>query len=292
MKMPKRAVQHISETASYKIFCNSIPNNWIIREVSERDYGIDCYVELVDKNNSLTGHLISFQLKSQATIKWSKKRPDIYNFPAIDIGTINYWYFFAVPVFVCLIDLEDSKVYFMPVRTFVRRNFEKFITQDNLSFRFNKRLELNSPDGIPAFLVSYFKDLKINAFERNAITFITHYEQYQEFIESNIGRDCFMGVESDRILYLKHMYNNMGFLCNQLNIKWNIKPVAEFEKKSQKIFGDCYRIYEQQMSEIATLLADKLRPILLSLKEVICEQEAGYWLRINNDLFNHMFNMR
>jgi len=292
MKMPKRAIQHISETASFKIFSKCIPNNWIIREVTERDYGIDCYVELVDKRNCLTGHLISFQLKSQAEIKWSKKQANKYNFPAIDIGTVNYWYFFAVPVFICLVDIEISKVYFLPVRTFVRRNFEQFVNQDKLLFTFHKQLELSNDDGIPALLVSYFKDLKTNAFERNAITFITHYEQYQEFIESNIGSDCFMGVETDRILYLKHMYNNMGFLCNHLDLGWNIDQIAIFEKKSQEIFGTYYRIYEQQMSEIATLLAEKLQPILRSLKDVICEQEAGYWLRINNDLFNHMFNMR
>lgn len=291
MKMPKRAIQHVSETASYKIFSKKIPNNWIIREVTERDYGIDCYVELVDKNNCLTGHLISFQLKSQTNIKWSKKNPDFYNFPAIDIGTVNYWYLFAVPVFICLVDIGEEQVYFLPVRTFVRRNFKKYALQDKLSFRFSKKLELNAIDGIPALLFSYFNDLKINQFERNAITFIIHYQQYQDFVEMNVGRDCFLGVEIDRILYLKHMYNNLRSLSNYLNMEWRVEPVQEYEKSSQAIFGKIYRMYEQQMSEVVSLLGEMLLPTLLSLKKVICEEEDGYWLRVNNELFNYMFNM-
>lgn len=291
MKMPKRAKQHVSETASYKIFSNKIPNNWIIREVTERDYGIDCYVELVDRENCLTGHLISFQLKSKTTITWSKKNPDYFNFPAIDIDTVNYWYFFSVPVFICLIDISEEQVYFLPVRTFVRRNFKKFALQDKLSFRFCKKLELSTTNGIPTLVGLYFNDLKIQQFEHDAITFITHYQQYQDFVEANVGRDCFLGVEIDRILYLKHMFNNLKSLSHYLNIKWEINPVQEYEEKSQEIFGKYYRMYEQQMSEIATLLGERLLPILLALKNVICEEEDGYWLRINSELFNYMFNM-
>ncbi|WP_165835406.1 hypothetical protein [Chryseobacterium viscerum] len=51
MKLPKRVPQHISETASFKLFSSNIPDNWIIRDITERDYGIDCYLELVNENN-------------------------------------------------------------------------------------------------------------------------------------------------------------------------------------------------------------------------------------------------
>lgn len=49
MKYPERIDKHITESSSYKIFSNAIPDNWIVREVTERDYGIDCYVEIVKK---------------------------------------------------------------------------------------------------------------------------------------------------------------------------------------------------------------------------------------------------
>jgi hypothetical protein len=34
-----------------------MPEAWIIRETTERDYGIDMYVELVGKDQSLAGHV-------------------------------------------------------------------------------------------------------------------------------------------------------------------------------------------------------------------------------------------
>lgn len=63
MKLPKRVPQHISETASFKLFSSKIPDNWIIRDITERDYGIDCYLELVNDNNELSGELALIQLK-------------------------------------------------------------------------------------------------------------------------------------------------------------------------------------------------------------------------------------
>lgn len=97
MKLPKRVPQHISETASFKLFSSKIPDNWIIRDITERDYGIDCYLELVNDNNELSGELALIQLKSRQTIPWTKE--DYYTLTGVDITTSNYWFKFAVPVF-------------------------------------------------------------------------------------------------------------------------------------------------------------------------------------------------
>ena len=46
MKYPNRVPTHIAETRSWKILYEQVPDEWIIRQVTERDYGIDCFVEL------------------------------------------------------------------------------------------------------------------------------------------------------------------------------------------------------------------------------------------------------
>jgi hypothetical protein len=51
MKFPQRSQQHISETKSFKIFSSKIPDNWLVREITERDYGVDCYIEIVNNKN-------------------------------------------------------------------------------------------------------------------------------------------------------------------------------------------------------------------------------------------------
>jgi hypothetical protein len=124
MKLPKRVSQHISETASFKLFSSKIPNNWIIRDVTERDYGIDCYLELVNDKNELTGDLALVQLKSRESIPWTKDQN--YILTGIDIATTNYWNNFPVPVFIFLTDLVNQELYFLPVHRYIKKNWFLF----------------------------------------------------------------------------------------------------------------------------------------------------------------------
>ena len=73
MKLTTRPTQHTSVTASFQLFSSIVPDNWIIREVTARDYGIDCYLELVDEDNNLTSDLVLIQWKSRENIKWTKE---------------------------------------------------------------------------------------------------------------------------------------------------------------------------------------------------------------------------
>ena len=88
MQLPDRIPNHIKETTSFKIFSNHIPDNWIIRDVTERDYGVDCYVEIVNDKNQLTGDLASIQLKSTEEIDWNLD--DTLLFSKVKISTSNY----------------------------------------------------------------------------------------------------------------------------------------------------------------------------------------------------------
>jgi hypothetical protein len=56
--------------------------------VTERDYGIDCYVELVNEKNQLTGDLASIQLKSKENINWNLD--NTLTISNIKISTSNY----------------------------------------------------------------------------------------------------------------------------------------------------------------------------------------------------------
>lgn len=52
LKYPKRDPNHIRETAGYKISNSNIPSEWMIIDATERDYGMDCYIELDDKETA------------------------------------------------------------------------------------------------------------------------------------------------------------------------------------------------------------------------------------------------
>src|ERR1035441_4782125 len=70
MRLPKRSDQHIAESQSMTILRSHMPQNWIIRETTERDYGVDLYVELVGPKNLLSGNLVALQLKAKNTFKF------------------------------------------------------------------------------------------------------------------------------------------------------------------------------------------------------------------------------
>jgi hypothetical protein len=292
MELPKRSSKHITETASFKIFNEKIPNNWVLREVTERDYGLDCYIELVNKNDYLTGHLVSIQIKGRNGVKWNKTNPNKFTLTGINISTTNYWCNFSVPVLLCLVDIKAREVFCLPVKTYIRRHFSKYADQKSFNYRFDKRLILDGSSGLSNLVHFYFRDLRLDRFENNAITFITHYEKYSEFINSNLNRDCFMGVETNRILYLKHVYNNLQFLCDYLGLAWEIESVESYEEKSQETFGASYDLYEQQMDEIVQKLEPKLSLLLLKLRDVVCAEESEYWLENNIQLFNLMLNVQ
>ncbi|QUI71425.1 DUF4365 domain-containing protein [Pseudoalteromonas sp. M8] len=288
MQLPKRDPKHVTETKSFKIFSRNIPDNWIIREVSERDYGIDCYIELVDNNDQVTGELISIQLKGIRTIKWTKS--DHYTFSGIKISTTNYWMKFPTPVFICLVDVDSEEVFFTPVKSTVRKNFYSYIKQDDFSYKVHKKDSL-SQLSLEAFLISYFTEKSWKSLELNINSFLSNCHRYKEFIEENIGRDYFMGVDIGRVMYLKVFFENIRFLCLHFQIEWKLKPINEYFKESQKAFGDHYDIHEHYIELIVKQLEEYLSLLALKIKDHVSIDEEEYWHAKDSQLFNLVINI-
>ncbi|MBN2790122.1 MAG: DUF4365 domain-containing protein [Candidatus Delongbacteria bacterium] len=286
MEFPKRVEQHITETSSFKIFNSAIPNSWIVREISERDYGIDCYIELVDSNNQVTGELISIQLKGMQSITWTKE--NYYTLSGIKLSTTNYWRFFPIPVFICLVDLNSKEIFFNAAKESIRRDFLTYSNQDVFSYKIEKKCKL-SISNIPNFIHSYYKEKLHNELQINIITFISHYHKYRNFIEENIGNDCFMGIEKSRLFYMKHLYNNTEFLCKYFQIPWDLKCFDEYIKISQSRYGNNYCLYEEQFEEISLKLNELLAPVILRIKNHITVEEKEYWAKNDFDLYNYLF---
>jgi len=290
MEFPKRAKQHISETTSYKIFALKVPNRWIIREITERDYGIDCYIEIVNDKLQVTGELISIQLKSREKIEWNVTEPTKWTLSGIDISTTNYWYNFSVPVFIFIVDQTTNEVFFQSVSDYIKLNYLEYQKQKIFSYKIDKNNLLEGEVGLKKFLHQYYKDKSRKEFEKNIVTFFANYKHYVDFFEENTNRDVFLGVETSRVLFARHFYNNIYFLSMYLGLNWNLSPFSDYEKKSQSIFGDDYDLYEQQLDEIIVNLNNMQLPILNLLKELITSAEKDYWLINDVKLFNFVLN--
>lgn len=114
---PVRADTHIYESRSLALLRRTLPSEWLIREVSERDYGLDVYVEIVGADKRLRGDLVAIQLKSQAKVKFSKSSlRTSATLHTVKRATLNYWLGMPIPVFLCLVCLSRECCYWVNIK--------------------------------------------------------------------------------------------------------------------------------------------------------------------------------
>tara|TARA_R110001592_G_scaffold26738_1_gene99811 strand:+ start:3466 stop:5385 length:1920 start_codon:yes stop_codon:yes gene_type:complete len=103
--MPKRPKQHQLEDLSRAKFQLCLPEKWVIRD-KDKDYGIDCEVELFDDEENSTGLLFYVQLKATA----SKKESEIFNVD-FKIDTLEYFKQLEIPVLLARYSQHLDKTY-------------------------------------------------------------------------------------------------------------------------------------------------------------------------------------
>jgi Domain of unknown function (DUF4365) len=290
MQYPKRIPQHIMESESFKIFNTSIPSLWILREISERDYGVDCFVELVPSNGNLVGDIAFLQMKSTKSISWQENN---YTFSGISNSTVNYWMGIQVPVFLCLVDLSARVTYFTNIKEQVRLDYDKFLDQKSFGFVFQQSRELNPGAGAQLFYSQYLRERHHHEFSYYFVSLLIHSQEYLDFIEMNTGRDFFMLVDEDQKLMMIHLFTSCEHVARQLGLEWSQMSIADRFQIDNKQYtnnpwaGD---LHESTMTDILS----NLRPVLIkALKksiEIVTETESSYWLEKDRILFHYCLN--
>lgn len=130
--MPKRPKQHQLEDLSRAKFQLCLPEEWVIRD-KDKDYGIDCEVELFDESENSTALLFYAQLKATA----SKKESEIFNVD-LKIDTLNYFKQLEIPVLLVRYSKHLDKTFVKWVNevdlTFAKKKAKTFrikIQKDN-----------------------------------------------------------------------------------------------------------------------------------------------------------------
>lgn len=284
MKLPQRQKQHISETASYKLFSSKIPDNWIVRDVTERDYGIDCYLELVNDNNELSGEIALIQLKSKQNIPWTKD--DTYTLNGIEISTTNYWYKFPIPVFIFLTDIQAQELFFISVDYVIKRNFDDYVKQDVFSYKIKRSYIFEGESGIFAFKFHFYYCSYRSRFERELVYFLSNLVNYHNFISEHWNRDLFFELENIEIVFLESMFKNYSFLCTYCNVDWKPFSFREIKEKTIEKWGVEYAngLYELEAAEIVQRLDQINKPLIKSIKQFL-HGEMSYWKFTNPSVY-------
>ena len=294
MKYPKRTSQHIKETASWKVLESKIPSNWIIRDLSERDYGIDAYIELVREDGSVTGELCSIQLKGTDEIKWHTD--DALNgqastFSGVSTTTVNYWMGLPVPVFLIVAELSEQRAFFVSVKDQIRDQYAKLQKQETLSFQLRGPFELGTGIGLYQFLAQYHREKYFAEFSRYVLGFISYWPNILEFIKEQQMRDVHLLVEEHIQLQFIHIQQMFQFLTNAFGIGPELNDINLIYEEDRTGWADGESLHQSTLVKHLPILEDSFFELLAKLQHLILDQQREFWTATNSVLYDAMLNL-
>ena len=287
--LPLRADNHIKETVGYKVLENLIPGEWIIRNVTERDYGIDCYIELVSQDKRLTGEIAFVQMKTTAAIEWRKS--DVgYKFYEVDRKTTNYLRNFKIPTYLFLVDLSTREMFFLSVKEFVQEHYKEYLENSTFAYEFFYNRDAFSKD---SFLENFRRNNQYEQFRNELQYFMSNIERYISFMMEHNNRDFFMQIEKEEMLFFESLERNICFLQKYFNTKNNLTPIEELVKKGNAMFGDNYEqtLFEQVLTDLFDEFKQSILEIITIITDLVTKKEHDYWFRERNYIYNYFDNL-
>ncbi len=284
MNLPIRADTHITESESRKVLAAKAPKTWLIRELNERDYGVDAYIEIclkMDEVNVVTGDFFLAQLKGTETaIKWlndTPPRPRYFTFSGTKQETVNYWMRLGVPVFLLVVECNTNRVFFANIKDQVRSRYSEFLGQGSFGFQMIEAAELGTSNGDRVLHCEYDLEKNFAEFQSKAVTLLCSWQKYLDFIEAKSGLDYHMEVEPEDELHFIHIYRTCNFLAAWLGIEWNIRPVNQLYIDEAANFGDIYALHNHTLNEVLPQINKKVIEILRELLKLVMVTERDYW---------------
>ena len=124
-----RVYQHIIDTMAIKTTLNSIPHHWVVRDLSERDYGVDLMIEIFRKAGSndkghhfydATGQVYYLQLKGTNSEFEYDEEQETLSYP-IDRSTLLYVEKFSTPFILFRVSVVagKEKVHFLWLQRYI-----------------------------------------------------------------------------------------------------------------------------------------------------------------------------
>jgi hypothetical protein len=108
--LPTRSSAHVTGEQAVLELRRSLPKRWIVREVGS-DYGIDCEIEIVDTDSSVTGAMLFAQVKGTDSIEESA-----LNIVQVKSSTVRYWMLLPLPVIIVRVTENPLGVLWLDVR--------------------------------------------------------------------------------------------------------------------------------------------------------------------------------
>jgi len=280
MKFPKRSEEHKIEAASWRLLQELAPDEWIVREVSERDYGIDAYIEVTTPAGDVTGNLISIQVKGVDKLDWKETESGVKTArsPSIKTTTASYWLYLPVPVFLFVAELSSRKIYYVSVKESIRSQFENLSKQDSLTFKLFDELNIESKVGAGLFDWFIARERAQPQFAFHVVNLLSHIESFVDFIVYNKARDCFMEVEANRHLQFRALYEACRNVSLYLDKEWKIESLEELYDRDQEHWKNSQvYLHEGTLDYVLRKLEAALPHCTKKALKLVSDTQAAYW---------------
>ena len=288
-ELPLRADNHIRESAGSKVLESFIPSEWMIRDITERDYGIDCYIELVNADKRLTGEIAFVQMKTTDKIDWRIK-DNGFKFYKVERSTTNYLSGFKIPTYLFLVDLSTKEMFFLSVKEYILEHYKDYLNPGSFAYEFSHDRDNFMVD---AFLKSFQRNNQYDQFRNELQYFISNLHHHIDFMWEHNNRDCFMQIEQQDMMFFEALHKNIDFLQGYFNTTNRMPSIEYLVKKGKAVYGEDY---ERTLFEgVLTDLFDVFKASVLELVDIIVElitvREHYYWLSEKNYIFYYFYNL-
>ncbi|HCG9621000.1 TPA: DUF4365 domain-containing protein [Vibrio parahaemolyticus] len=268
-RLPNRSNAHVSESFSYNVFMSIIGSDWIVRELTERDYGIDLIIERVEGNESVTGKLAAIQLKSIQEIKFNQNYE--FRYYKIKPTSTDYWMNSNLPVFVFLVN-SDGTVYFKNVGDYVRKNYKRYVEGDNFYYSFLPEDMYESTK----FIQDFYFESGYEVTEETIVNFDFLYRELSELF-GRYRRDAHMTVDDDELVQrISSLHYRLTIMSQRLGIDKVIPSLDDLVKNYR--FSGFSDVYEHHFSLMLELLDELSIDIIRVIKAKIVDPYKIYWL--------------
>ncbi|WP_267269923.1 DUF4365 domain-containing protein [Pseudomonas protegens] len=271
--LPQRSESHIADEKAQQILTASVPSNSILRPLSGWDYGIDYYMELTNEAQQLTGAMGSIQLKGRSNVNWNNEGQTTIH--GIKISTSNYWNEIPHPVFLVLADLDLRKAFYLPVKSYIRQNYETFNKQNTFSYRISSE-RLLSADNPENFLHAFKIEQALNKIDDLITSAPTFFHDLYKFYHDWHGRDFHMSVD-ERWRIEKLAY----FVGKFANYSTAFKVPFEYSSTDSDMLAEwsieASEMLELNFTDFLNRMDNSYERLIQAIKHRVTIYEPQYW---------------
>jgi hypothetical protein len=280
MKFPQRTKTHASESRSFQAFASALPDHWILRHVTERDYGLDCIVELVRLSGELQGEMVAIQLKSVDALQWSMtNQREQATLSGIKSSTVAYWLGLPMPAFLVVHERATNSLYAVPAKKQARQQYGLLGEQDSISFYLNREDDLQSADGLTNLVVEALSELSYPAFAAALLDLLFHARQHAELLSGNINLDSFMAVEDDVLIGVVRLQGHVRAVTTYTNQDLMLRPMSHWLQLDRSRFksDDGYELHNSTLDDIIGELAPGALTAIRAARTLVVATERAFW---------------